>query len=102
MTLIEGSRTAWWTADSSSSGIGGTIVLSCSGRLSVIVAIASSTSYSRVSKLMVRPLLVSWPDGHDRARGMMALPPEGRRAALLLIDIQQGFDDPGFGRRNNP
>ena len=32
----------------------------------------------------------------------MALPPEGRGTALLLIDIQQGFDDPGFGRRNNP
>jgi hypothetical protein len=48
MTLTRSSRTAAWTAASISSGIGGTIVFSASGRFSVIVAIASSTVYSSV------------------------------------------------------
>jgi hypothetical protein len=43
MTFTLGSATAAWIACSSSSGIGGTIVLSRSGRFSVTVAIASST-----------------------------------------------------------
>ena len=48
MTLTRSSRTAALTAASISSGIGGTIVFSASGRFSVIVAIASSTVYSSV------------------------------------------------------
>ncbi len=44
MTFTDGSRTAAFTAASISSGMGGTMVFRCSGRLSVIVAIASSTT----------------------------------------------------------
>jgi nicotinamidase-related amidase len=29
-------------------------------------------------------------------------PANAARAALLVIDVQQGFDDPSWGRRNNP
>ena len=49
MTLTESSRVASSTADSSSSGIGGTIVLRRSGRLSVMVATGPSTEYRSVS-----------------------------------------------------
>jgi hypothetical protein len=49
ITFTASARTARVTAASISSGIGGTIVLSVSGRFSVMVAIAPSTSYSRVS-----------------------------------------------------
>ena len=44
ITLTSASRTARPTAASTSSGIGGTIVFSRSGRLSVIVATAPSTA----------------------------------------------------------
>ena len=43
MTLTAGSRVARRTAASNSSGIGGTIVLSRSGRFSEMVATASAT-----------------------------------------------------------
>ncbi len=36
--------------------------------------------------------------GHKEAT-MEALP---RDAALVIIDVQQGFGDPAYGRRNNP
>jgi hypothetical protein len=44
MTLTASSRIARSTAASTSSGIGGTIVLSCSRRLSVIVATGPSVA----------------------------------------------------------
>jgi hypothetical protein len=44
ITLTAGSRTAALTAASSSSGIGGTMVFSASGRFRVTVAIAPSTA----------------------------------------------------------
>lgn len=50
MTLMAGSRSARPTAASISSGIGGTMVLSCSGRFSVIVATGPAVVYSSVSK----------------------------------------------------
>src|SRR5208283_5056667 len=67
------------TASSSSSGIGGTIVFSCSGRLSVIVAIRSALSYSSVSKLM-------WALLCDRCGGAPA--PRGGRAAPMLLAVR--------------
>ena len=44
MTLTSGSTTACPTAASTSSGSGGTIVLSCRGRFSVIVATGPATA----------------------------------------------------------
>jgi hypothetical protein len=49
MTLTSGSRVASPTAASTSSGIGGTIVLRRSGRLRVTVATGPSTAYRIVS-----------------------------------------------------
>src|SRR5687768_3930540 len=54
MTFTAGSRTARATAASTSSGIGGTIVFRCSGRLSVIVATAPSVPYRSVWKELMR------------------------------------------------
>src|SRR5271168_3352487 len=50
MTLICGSRSASPMAASISSGMGGTMVFSCSGRFSVMVATAPAVRYSNVSK----------------------------------------------------
>src|SRR3954451_21927832 len=49
MTLMPGSRSACPTAASISSGIGGTMVLSCSGRFRVVVATGPAVLYSSVS-----------------------------------------------------
>src|SRR5689334_10204195 len=53
MTLIAGSRSARPMAASISSGIGGTMVLSRSGRFSVMVATGPAVVYSSVSKSLV-------------------------------------------------
>src|ERR1700722_4382904 len=53
MTLMSGSRSARPTAASISSGIGGTMVLSCSGRFSVMVAPGPAVVYRRGSKTVV-------------------------------------------------
>ena len=50
MTLISGSRSARPMAASISSGMGGTMVLSCSGRFNVMVATGPAVVYSSVSK----------------------------------------------------
>src|SRR3954465_5915642 len=49
MTLMPGSRSACPTAASISSGIGGTMVLSCSGGVGVIGATEPAVLYSSVS-----------------------------------------------------
>src|SRR4051812_36816885 len=49
MTLTAGSRSARATAASTSSGIGGTIVFSSSGRFSVMVATGGAALYNSVS-----------------------------------------------------
>ena len=36
---------------------------------------------------------------YDRSRSAVALP-EG--TALIVIDVQKGLDEPGWGERNNP
>ena len=48
ITLTESSRTAVFTALSTSSGIGATMVLSSSGRFNVIRAIGPSVAYRMV------------------------------------------------------
>ncbi|CFE67072.1 Uncharacterised protein [Mycobacterium tuberculosis] len=50
MTLMSWSRSANPIAASISSGMGGTMVLSCSGRLSVMVATGPAVVYSSVWK----------------------------------------------------
>src|ERR1039457_3086622 len=68
MTLTRWSSVASRTAASNSSGIGGTIVLSRSGRVRVIVAIGPSVLYSSVSKLTLTiPSLVDMSGAVDRA-----------------------------------
>ena len=53
MTLTAGSRSASPTAASISSGMGGTMVLSCSGRFNVMVATGPAVVYRSVSKSLV-------------------------------------------------
>ena len=55
-------------AASISSGIGGTMVFSCSGRFSVMVATGGSVLYSRVSNRLVGMPAVS-PSAHERGDG---------------------------------
>jgi len=49
--------------------------------------------------LISGPALLSSPSGRPKAYPeVMATP----RSALIVIDVQAGFDDPRWGRRNNP
>src|SRR5581483_4861283 len=90
MTLTSSSRTAAVTAASNSSGIGGTIVFSRSGRLSVIVATRSATPYSSVSYMGPQPMARHPPPRHQMrpltlgARMTQAPPPPAVNAIRRL------------------
>lgn len=42
--------------------------------------------------------------GHpqSRERSVAVTGPTAKTAALIIIDVQKGFDEPSLGRRNNP